>query len=101
MTSSPLLRSSGRLAELTLQHLEHPETIEPERPGCDEEVCITCSDAGAPWRGRHAPCRCLAEVRTPAGLETVDTTLIDGACPGDLVLIHAGTALSLVAKEAR
>ena len=43
----------------------------------------------------------LAQVRTAAGLETVDTTLIDDARPGDLVLIHAGSALSLVAKEAR
>ena len=34
------------------------------------------------------------QVRTPAGLEAVDTTLIDDARPGDLVLIHAGAAVS-------
>jgi len=89
------------LAELTSAHLQHPEAIEPERPGCEEEVCRTCSDERRLGEVVALGADGLAQVRTPAGLETVDTTLIDDACPGDLVLIHAGTALSLIAKEAR
>jgi hydrogenase maturation factor len=40
-----------------------------------------------------------AQIRTPVGLETVDTSLIDDAHPGDLVLVHAGSVLSRVEEE--
>ncbi len=66
---------------------------EQEHPDSDS-VCVTCSDEGR-----------VAEVRTvlPAGRvevlaggrpEQVDGRLVDGLCPGDLVLVHAGVAVT-------
>ena len=34
-------------------------------------------------------------MRTAAGVEEVDTTLVDPVEPGTLVLVHAGVAISL------
>ena len=97
----PLEAVCSRLAELTLDRLEHPEAIEPERAACGEEVCITCSDEGRLGEVVAILADGRAQVRTPAGLEAVDTTLIDQAHPGDLVLIHAGTAVTLVEGSPR
>jgi hypothetical protein len=73
---------------------------EAARDDCTEEVCITCSDEGRLGEVVATGPDGRAEIRTPFGLETVDTTLIDDPEPGDLVLIHAGAALCLVMKEA-
>jgi hydrogenase maturation factor len=32
-------------------------------------------------------------VRTARGTETVDASLVDAVAPGDLLLVHAGTAI--------
>ena len=74
------------------------------RPGltsATEDVCVTCSDEGR--LGEIVALRAdgQAQVRTPAGLEAVDTTLIDDARPGDLVLIHAGSAVTIVDGSTR
>ena len=37
-----------------------------------------------------------ASVRTARGVETIDTMIVDPLAPGDLVLIHAGSAISVV-----
>lgn len=54
-----------------------------------EDVCITCSDEGRPGVviGEH-------RVRTDAGDEDVDLTLVPGVGPGDRVLVHAGMAIA-------
>ncbi len=41
----------------------------------------------------------LAAVRTARGVENVVTTLIDPVATGELVLVHAGTAISKVDEE--
>lgn len=84
------------LWELTHVCFEHPGLLKTQSA---EEVCVTCSDEGrlgevlTPGDGHHAT------VRTARGAESVVTTLIGPVTPGDLVLVHAGTAISLVARE--
>ncbi len=90
-----------RLAELTRACLGHPDLVEPEQAVCADEVCITCSDEGR--LGEIVAIRAdgRAQVRTPVGLEAVDTTLVESARPGDLVLIHAGAAITIVGRSPR
>jgi hypothetical protein len=95
-----LTRLCDLLCELTAGYLEAPSLLEPEQVMCKEEVCITCSDEGRIGEVVAIQPDGCAEVRTPTGLEEVDTTLVDGARPGDLVLIHAGTAVAIVEDSA-
>jgi len=39
-------------------------------------------------------------VRTGEGVEVVDTTLVGPLRAGDLVLVHAGSAITVVGEEA-
>ena len=41
----------------------------------------------------------LATVRTARGLESVVTTLIDPPSTGELLLVHAGTAISKLNED--
>jgi HupF/HypC family protein len=83
------------LWELTHVCFEHPGLLSGNDADCTDEVCITCSDEGrlgeviSTDAGR-------AEVRTAHGIETIDATLVSDVSPGDLVLIHAGTAVAEV-----
>jgi hydrogenase maturation factor len=68
---------------------------------CTDEVCITCSDEGRPAEvivGRDGPLG-AALVRTAGGDEHVDTTLIGDVDPGDLLLVHAGSALTRIGVQ--
>ena len=89
------------LSELTHVCLEHPGLLGPEQAACKAEVCITCSDEGRLGEVVAIGADGTAQVRTPAGLEAVDTTLIERARPGDLVLIHAGAAVTRVEGSPR
>jgi hypothetical protein len=62
---------------------------------CSDEVCVTCSDEGRPAEVLQPPSSPFDPtlVRTAAGVEEVDTTLVGEVAPGDRVLIHAGTAI--------
>ncbi len=42
----------------------------------------------------------MATVRTARGVEDVVTALIDPVAAGDLVLVHAGTAISRIEEDA-
>jgi len=94
--SERFVRIYHLLWELTHVCFEHPGLLKPE-PECADtgeagSVCITCSDEGRPAevvsvQGDEAV------VRTPAGRETVDVSLIEPPAPGDLVLVHAGFAI--------
>jgi hypothetical protein len=95
--SERFVRVYHLLWELAHVCFEHPGLLKPE-PECTAtgevgSVCITCSDEGRPAEvvtveGDEAV------VRTPDGKETIDVSLIDPPQPGDLVLIHAGFAIS-------
>jgi len=99
-------RSSGfvmlyhLLWELTHVVFEHPGLLEAPVETCTDEVCITCSD-----EGRVAEVLTVEDDGTAAALvaghrEMVDTTLVGPRQAGDLVLVHAGTAITVI-DEAR
>lgn len=83
------------LWELTHVCFEHPGLVSANEAGRPDEVCITCSDEGRLGEVISADA-CRAEVRTARGIETIDTTVVSGVGPGDLVLIHAGAAIAEV-----
>ncbi|MGD0808634.1 MAG: HypC/HybG/HupF family hydrogenase formation chaperone [Acidimicrobiales bacterium] len=86
------------LWELSHVVFEHPGLLAAAteaETGCTDDVCITCSDEGrvAEVRAVHDDGR--AEVLVAGRIETVDATLVD-AGPGDLLLVHAGVAITLL-----
>lgn len=82
------------LWELTHVCFEHPGLL-VERPGeCEDEVCITCSDEGRLGEVVAARDGVTAQVRTADGLESVSTVLVQPIEDGDLVLVHAGLAIT-------
>lgn len=100
---SPTLPATGGfvllyhvLWELTHVCFEHPGLL-TTAPNCTDEVCVTCSDEGrlaevlTPGTGLDP-----ATARTAQGIETVDTTLVGPVAPGDLLLVHAGLAISRI-----
>jgi HupF/HypC family len=84
------------LWELTHVCFEHSGLLKPERR---EDVCVTCSDEGRPGEVVAASVDGVAAVRTARGIENVVTALIDPVAAGELVLVHAGTAISKVDEE--
>ncbi len=86
------------LWELTHVCFEHSGLLKPD-PECAEDVCVTCSDEGRLGEVVTASADGLTTVCTARGLESVVTTLIDPIATGELVLVHAGTAISKVDEE--
>jgi hydrogenase maturation factor len=72
---------------------EHPGLLE-EDAGCTDEVCITCSDEGRVAEVRSVLSDGSALVIVSGRSETVDASLVDPVVPGDLLLVHAGVALT-------
>ncbi|RUP28012.1 MAG: hydrogenase assembly protein HupF [Mycolicibacterium sp.] len=85
------------LWELTHVCFEHPGLLKPAE--CTEEVCITCSDEGRLGEALGASEQGMARVRTANGVESVSTDLVDPVAAGELVLVHAGMAISRVDRE--
>jgi hydrogenase maturation factor len=86
------------LWELTHVCFEHPGLLK-ETPECADEVCVTCSDEGRLGEVLTASADGIATVRTANGVETVATMLVDPVAAGELVLVHAGTAISRVRAD--
>jgi hypothetical protein len=84
------------LWELTHVCFEHSGLLKPE---CTEEVCVTCSDEGRMGEVVSATADGMASVRTARGVEDVATALIDPVTAGELVLVHAGTAISRIEAD--
>lgn len=84
------------LWELTHVCFEHPGVLIETTDDCNDEVCVTCSDEGRlgevilPPEEDFGP----ALVRTATGEEYVDVTLIGDVSTNDLIIVHAGTALT-------
>jgi len=89
------------LWELTHICFDHPGLLKQDE-ACEGEVCITCSDEGRLGEVVAATGEFDAEarVRTGEGVEVVDTTLVGPLRAGDLVLVHAGSAITVVGEEA-
>jgi hypothetical protein len=85
------------LWELTHVCFEHPGLL---KSGCSEGVCVTCSDEGrlgeVVTAGGEGQDPGMATVRTARGVEAVVTALVEPVAAGELVLVHAGTAISKV-----
>jgi hypothetical protein len=85
------------LWELTHVVFEHPGLLTAEAE-CTQEVCVTCSDEGRVAEVSAVLTDGRVEVLAGGQAEQVDGRLVDGLRPGDLVLVHAGVAVtSLVA----
>jgi hydrogenase maturation factor len=63
---------------------------------CGGDHCITCADEGIPMRVvRVDGVRGLALCETDSGdRSSVETGLVEPVGPGDVLLVHAGTALT-------
>ena len=81
------------LWELTHVCFEHPGLLAPA-DDCTDEVCITCSDEGRP-----AEIVGPGRARTAEGIEDVSTMLVDPVAVHDLVLVHAGMAITRLTEE--
>jgi hydrogenase maturation factor len=87
------------LWELTHVCFEHPGLLRPVDAVCTDEVCITCSDEGRVGEVVTVGAAHDATVRVAGGLEPVDVTLVAPVHPGELVLVHAGTAIALLEDD--
>lgn len=81
------------LWELTHVCFEHPGLLSAA-PDCAEDVCVTCSDEGR--LGEVVTPGEPARVRTAQGVEDVSTALVETVSAGDLLLVHAGMAITKV-----
>jgi HupF/HypC family len=81
------------LWELVHVVFEHPGLL-PEPPACTDEVCITCSDEGRLVEVIQVEDDHTALVLAQGHRERVDTTLVGHRVAGDLLLVHAGTAIT-------
>jgi phosphoheptose isomerase len=101
LSDDPVADHDGRLVlgyhvlwELTHVCFEHPGLL-TEEVAEEGAVCTTCSDEGRLGEVIDSD-REDATVRTASGTETVSTTMVGEVTPGDLVLVHAGTAITVV-----
>lgn len=106
--ANPLAPATGQfvllyhlLWELTHVCFEHPGLLAEPADDCTDEVCITCSDEGRIAEIVTAPDGPFGQAlaRTATGEEYIDVTLVAPVAPNDLVLIHAGAALTRVGDQ--
>jgi hypothetical protein len=81
------------LWELTHVVFEHPGLLSAD-PGCGEDVCITCGDHGQIAEIVEVHGGGQAEVVVEGRREMVDVSLVGSVSREDLILVHAGTALT-------
>jgi hydrogenase maturation factor len=79
---------------------EHPGLLVAE-PECTDEVCVTCSDEGQVAEVRAVRGGGVVDVLVKGATETVDATLVEPVAPGDLLLVHAGVALTTLWDQRR
>lgn len=92
------------LWELTHVCFEHPGLVRPPAAETDDDrgpdaSCVTCRDEGRIGEVMGGVGRRGTVVRTASGVEEIDTTLVDPVASGDLVVIHAGIAISQFGGE--
>jgi hypothetical protein len=84
------------LWELTHVCFEHPGLLKPPAEECADDVCVTCSDEGRLAEVILEPADPLGQalVRTAKGEEWVDVSVLGDVAANDLILVHAGTAIT-------
>lgn len=80
------------LWELSQVCLEHGGLLRREVPG-EGPVCVTCSDEGRLAEVISADAS-SARARTANGIEDVDVSLVGPVAPHDLLVVHAGMAIT-------
>jgi hypothetical protein len=85
------------LWELTQVVFEHPGLLIPELE-CTGEACITCSDEGSVAEVRAVHADGTADVVTNGSTGKVDVSLVEPVAVGDLLLVHAGVALTTLGR---
>lgn len=102
-SEDPMVPATGRfvlmyhlLWELTHVCFEHPGLLKPRESERADDVCITCGDEGRLAEVVLAPTDATGQalVRTAKGEEWIDVTVLDDVEPNDLVLVHAGAAIT-------
>ena len=83
------------LWELTHVVFEHPGLLAPE-PDCTDEVCVTCSDEGRVAEVSAVRPDGRIDVVVAGRREAIDASLVPPVAPGDLLLVHAGVAITTV-----
>ncbi|HEX4981021.1 MAG TPA: HypC/HybG/HupF family hydrogenase formation chaperone, partial [Ilumatobacteraceae bacterium] len=63
------------------------------------DVCVTCSDEGRLAEVAVVHEGGSAEVLAAGARETIDVSFVDEVRPGDLVLVHAGVALTVLPEH--
>jgi hypothetical protein len=100
-SQDPMVPATGRfvlmyhlLWELTHVCFEHPGLLKPD--DCTEDACVTCGDEGRLGEVVLTPADAAGQalIRTADGEEFVDVTLLGKVAPNDLVLVHAGAAIT-------
>jgi len=85
------------LWELTHVCFEHPGLLTVDGAACQVGTpCVTCSDEGRLGEVVTVEDATVAAVRTADGEAVVDTTIVGPVHPGDLLLVHAGSAIALL-----
>ncbi len=104
-SDDPMVPATGRfvlmyhlLWELTHVCFEHPGLLTAKDDDCTDDICVTCSDEGRLGEVVEAPAAPFAPalVRTATGEEAVDVSVLGDVAPGDLVLVHAGSAITRI-----
>jgi hypothetical protein len=107
-SEDPMVPATGRfvlmyhlLWELTHVCFEHPGLLKPEERG--EDVCVTCGDEGRLGEVLLPPAEATGQalVRTAKGEEWVDVTVLGDVEPNDLLLVHAGAAITRLSEVSR
>jgi hypothetical protein len=90
------------LWELTHVCFEHPGLLKRTVEECADDVCVTCSDEGRLGEVvlEPAPDSRDALVRTAKGEEWVDTAIVGEVRINDLILVHAGAAITRLEANA-
>jgi hypothetical protein len=99
-SDDPMVPATGRfvllyhlLWELTHVCFEHPGLLKPSAEG---DSCVTCGDEGRLGEVVLEAADTIGQalVRTANGEEWVDTSLLSDVRVNDLVLVHAGAAIT-------
>jgi hydrogenase maturation factor len=72
---------------------EHPGLLETRRPA-RPEVCVTCADQACVAEVQRVLDQHAADVLIGGHPETVDIALVGDNHPRDLLLVHAGVAIT-------
>lgn len=89
-----LVQTYHLLWELTHVCLEHGAGVVDEDPCMTDDVCVTCADEALLGEIITTSPDGGAAVRIDGTAQQIDVSLVDDAGPGDLVLVHAGVAIS-------